>query len=125
MSMEDLGEDIMFVAYLSLVVAGLNIIFGMFFYPYGLIGFAFSVVDLILFFIAKNTKDVYEARDYDNARDRMKIITILGFITGVIIVGIYAYRIYQNLDSIITRRYLVKTHPGEVYAPPQFPRRKN
>ncbi len=125
MAVEDVGESIMFVSYLSLVMAGVNIIWGMFLYPWGIIGFIFAIVDIALFFFAKSAKDVYNARDYESARDKMKIIAAIGFITGLIIVGFYGYKVYQTLDNIITRRYLVKATPGEIYTPPQFPRKKS
>ncbi len=124
MAVEDVGEAIMFVSYLSLVMAGINIIWGMFLYPWGLVGFSFAVVDIVLFFLAKATRDIYDARDYEKARDRMKIISFTGFVTGLIIVGVYAYRVYVNLDNIITSRYLVRATPGEIFSPPQFPRKK-
>ena len=124
MAVEDVGETIMFVAYLSLVVAGINIIWGMFFYPWGIIGFAFAGVNVAMFFMATRAKEVYGARDYERARSSMFILSLLGFTCGLVVVGVFAYQIYRVLDDIVDRKYLVKAKRSDFYAPPQFPNNK-
>ena len=125
MAVEDLGESLMFVSYISLVMAGVNIIWGMFLYPFGLLGFIFAAVDIVLFFLAKQAKDIYVARDYEGAKKKEYLVMLLGFIFGLVVIGAFAYPPYKELDRIVTKKYLVKAQPKQYYAPPQFPRKKS
>jgi len=122
---EDIDENLMFVAYLSLVMVGVNIIWGMFCYPWGLIGFAFAAVDIPLFFMAKKARDLYVSGDYEKSSKVEKLAMYFGFVFGLVVVGVFAYKMYARLEKIITQRYLVKVSHKEYYAPPQFPSKKN
>ncbi len=125
MTTEEIEDSIMFVSYLTLVMAGANIIWGMFLYPWGIIGFIFAAINIVTFFIVKSAHDHYQGRNYEKARSKMKVATVFGFLFALIIPGIYGYKVYRTLDNIVERKYLIKSNYNkEIYAPPQFPRNK-
>ncbi len=121
----NIGEGIEFAGIVSVIIAGINIIWGFLIIPIyvivGFLGIIFAIVDLILFFYAMKTKKIYEEREYEKARDTTKNLMFLGFVFGLIILGFIFYLSYKNLDEIITKKYLVKAPEKPFYPPPQFP----
>ncbi|NPA75587.1 MAG: hypothetical protein GXO25_05860 [Euryarchaeota archaeon] len=123
MAREGMGEALSLLTTLSVAIAGINIVWGIFLYPWGLLGFAFAAVDIGLFFLSLKIKDLYEERNYEEALSLLKIMVILGFICGLVIIGAFAYPRYRELDDIVSKKYLIKSAPGQIYSPPQFPKK--
>ena len=119
-----MDESLALLSTLAVAIAGVNIIWGIFLYPWGFIGFAFAAVDVYLFFLAQSIRRDYDERDYENALKRMHVFILAGFICGLIILGLIAYKPFRELDDIITKKYLIKGTPGKVFGPPQFPGKK-
>ena len=120
-SQYDLEENISLLSTISIVIAGTNFIWGLFFFPWGLFGFVSGFVDIYLFFLALRIRTHYLARDYKKAKEIARYEIFLGVPFGLVVTGIFAYIIYRALDEIIMRAHLVRGKPGIIYAPPQFP----
>ena len=117
----DMEENTSLLSTLSVVIAGVNFIWGMFIFPWGIYGFLSGFVDIYLFFLVLKIKAHYTARDYQEALKLSRYGIILGFLFGLVVLGVLSYVIYRELDEIIVRAHLVRGKPEIVYAPPQFP----
>ncbi len=118
-------DNLSFIPTLALAIAGINIVWGIFLYPWGLLGFAFAAVDIYLFFLSLKIREQYEARMYEDALRNLNIFVPLGFVCGLLVLGAAARPVQKRIDDIITKRILIKSSPGKVFAPPQFPNEKN
>ena len=123
--MGDISENLEFAGIVSVIIAGVNTIWGILLLPFymviGALGISFAIINLFSFFYAMKTKKMYEERDYESARDNAKYLMLFGFLFGLVVLGIPFYFAYKNLDEIITKKYLVKAPEEPFYPPPQFP----
>jgi uncharacterized membrane protein YciS (DUF1049 family) len=110
---------------LSLALAGVNIVWGIFLYPWGLIGFVFAAVDIGLFFLALKIKEDYDSRTYEFALKKLGLFVPLGFVCGLIILGIISLRAKMKIEERVTKKYLIRATPEKIFTPPQFPGKKN
>ncbi len=117
----DLEEEISLLSVICIVVAGINIIWAIFLLPWGFFGYASALIDVILFFTTLKIKNLYLTRNYKDARNKAHYFIIIGFIFGLIIIGIVAYRIYREIDDIVLRSHLVRGRTEVIYASPRFP----
>ena len=121
----DIGESLEFGSIVSVIIAGINTIWGFLLIPIyvivGFLGIGFAIIDLILFFYAMKTKKIYEKKNYEKARDITRNLMLLGFVFGLIVLGFIFYFPYKNIDNIVTNKYLVKAPEKPFYSPPQFP----
>ena len=122
-SQYDVEESTSLLSIISIVIAGVNFMWGMFIFPWGLFGFISGFVDIYLFFFALKIRAYYLVRDYKKAKELAHYGIFLGLLFGLVITGIFTYTIYRGLEEIIIRAHLVRGKPGIVYAPPQFPYR--
>ncbi len=118
----DLEDELTTLSLVTIVIAGVNFIWGMFIFPWGLFAYASGIIDILLFFLSLKARSLYLMRNYHYARRIVYYCTILGFIFGLVITGIIAYRVYREIDDIILRRHLVRGKGSIIYAPPQFPK---
>ncbi len=124
MSRRDIGESMEFGVMAGIALAGVNMVWGIFLLPWGVIGMVFAALNVLTAFMLRSTKQLYVDKDYEKARSRILFLAILGFITGFLIYGYYLYLIYSALDDIVIRKYLVrgKEKPIE-FAPPYIPKK--
>ena len=122
----DIGENLEFTSIASVVIGGINIIWGFLliggvYYLLGLFGIVSAIIDIFIFFYALKIKKLYENKNYEGVRSEIKKIMILGFVFGLIVLGVLLYISYRHIDDIIIKKHLVRA-PGEpFYPPPQFP----
>ena len=120
----DLEEAIEFSTLLFIFMAGINIIWGVFLLPWGILGLLFSAINIFTAFSLRKIKIMYLERDYERARDHLFIHVILGFFTGFILLGYYLYTIYRTLDDITLKKYLIKKVERITFPPPYIPKNR-
>ncbi len=121
-----IGESIEFGILLSILMAGLNGLWGIFFLPWGIIGIIFSLLNIFSTLLMNQGKNNYLKGDYEYSRKKLKMSTILNFIFGWVLLGIYTYRLYISVDNLIIRSHLIREveEPAPLYASPKIPRGK-
>ncbi len=121
-----IGESIEFGILLSILTAGVNALWGIFFLPWGIIGIIFSLLNIFSTLLMNQGKNGYLKGDYEYSRKKLKMSTILNFIFGWILLGIYTYRLYISVDNLIIRSHLIREveEPAPIYASPKIPRGK-
>ncbi len=121
-----IGESIEFGILLSILTAGVNALWGIFFLPWGIIGIIFSLLNIFSTLLMNQGKKGYLKGDYEYSRKKLKVSTILNFIFGWILLGIYTYRLYISVDNLIIRSHLIREveEPAPLYASPKIPRGK-
>ncbi|EDY35163.1 hypothetical protein ABOONEI_2705 [Aciduliprofundum boonei T469] len=121
-----IGESIEFGILLSILTAGVNALWGIFFLPWGIIGIIFSLLNIFSTLLMNQGKKGYLKGDYEYSRKKLKMSTILNFIFGWILLGIYTYRLYISVDNLIIRSHLIREveEPAPLYASPKIPRGK-
>ncbi|ADD08223.1 hypothetical protein [Candidatus Aciduliprofundum boonei] len=121
-----IGESIEFGILLSILTAGVNALWGIFFLPWGIIGIIFSLLNIFSTLLMNQGKNGYLKEDYEYSRKKLKMSTILNFIFGWILLGIYTYRLYISVDNLIIRSHLIREveEPAPIYASPKIPRGK-
>lgn len=121
-----IGESIEFGILLSILTAGVNALWGIFFLPWGIIGIIFSLLNIFSTLLMNQGKNGYLKGDYEYSRKKLKVSTILNFIFGWILLGIYTYRLYISVDNLIIRSHLIREveEPAPIYASPKIPRGK-
>ncbi len=122
--MSSTDEYLSILPTLSLALAGINIVWGIFLYPWGLLGFGFAAADIYLFFLALKIKEEYESRMYENALKKLRIFVPIGIVCGLIILGVVARSAQVKIDDVVTKKYLIRSSP-KIFSPPQFPGKKN
>jgi len=122
----EIGESIEFGILLSILTAGLNALWGIFFLPWGVVGIIFSLINILSSLLMNQGKKGYMNGDYEFSREKLKISTILNFIFGWILLGIYTYRLYVSVDELIIKSHLIRAveEPAPIYASPKIPREK-
>ncbi|OYT59587.1 hypothetical protein B6U71_02455 [Euryarchaeota archaeon ex4484_178] len=123
---ENIGESLDLSIIIAIVMAGINALWGIFLLPWGVVGFVFAAVNVLLAILLRKVEDAYSGESYKKARDFLYFPMLLGFIFGWIILGIYLYLIYKALDDIVIRSHLVKEVPeiSPMYGSPKIPERK-
>lgn len=121
-----IGESIEFGVLLSILTAGLNALWGIFFLPWGLIGIVFSLLNIFAALFLNQGKKGYANGNYKYSREKLKISAVLNFIFGWILLGIYTYKLYMAVDELIIKSHLIRNieEPAPIYASPKIPRRK-
>ena len=121
-----IGDSIEFGILLSILTAGVNALWGIFFLPWGIIGIIFSLLNIFSTLLMNQGKNGYLKGDYEYSRKKLKMSTILNFIFGWILLGIYTYRLYISVDNLIIRSHLIREveEPAPIYASPKIPRGK-
>ncbi len=121
-----IGESIEFGILLSILMAGLNGLWGIFFLPWGIIGIIFSLLNIFSTLLMNQGKNNYLKGDYEYSRKKLKMSTILNFIFGWVLLGIYTYRLYISVDNLIIRSHLIREveELAPIYASPKIPRGK-
>ncbi len=121
-----IGESIEFGILLSILMAGLNGLWGIFFLPRGIIGIIFSLLNIFSTLLMNQGKNGYLKGDYEYSRKKLKMSTILNFIFGWVLLGIYTYRLYISVDNLIIRSHLIREveELAPIYASPKIPRGK-
>ncbi len=121
-----IGESIEFGILLSILMAGLNGLWGIFFLPWGIIGIIFSLLNIFSTLLMNQGKNGYLKGDYEYSRKKLKMSTILNFIFGWVLLGIYTYRLYISVDNLIIRSHLIREveELAPIYASPKIPRGK-
>ncbi len=119
-------ESIEFGILLTILTAGLNALWGIFYLPWGIIGIVFSLLNILSALFLNQGKKGYTNGNYEYSREKLKISTILNFIFGWILLGIYTYRLYASVDELIIKSHLIREaeEPAPMYASPKIPRGK-
>ncbi len=120
----DIVESLEFATIAGIALAGINMIWGIFLLPWGVVGWLFALLNIIIAFSLREVKRLYILRNYEKAHSRLLWLTVLGFLSGFLIYGYYLYRIYSYINDILLKKYLVRSNEKMIhFAPPYIPKK--
>ena len=121
-----IAESIEFGILLTILTAGLNALWGIFFLPWGIIGIVFALFNILAALSLNQGKKGYANGNYEYSREKLRISTVLNFIFGWVLLGIYTYKLYASVDELIIKSHLIREveEPAPMYASPKIPRGK-
>ena len=104
-----IADFIEFDILLTILTAGLNALWGIFFLPWGIVGIVFSLLNILSALFLNQGKKGYLSGDYEYSKEKLKLSTILSFIFGWILLGIYTYRLYAAMDELIVKSHFIRS----------------
>ncbi len=122
---QSVGEALELGIILTIFVAGLNALWGILLLPWGVVGVAFSLVDILITFYVKKVKIEYAQGDYEDARAILRILWPFGVVFGIIFLGIYLYLVYSTLEELWIKTHLIRNvEELPTYVSPKIPQKR-
>ncbi len=125
MKVENLRESMETAVLFSIVMIGINALWGIFLLPWGIIGIIFAFLNILTALLTKKAEIPYEEGRYEEAMEALKLPMILGFIFGWIVLGYYIYRISSSIEDMVIKSKLIReaVEEREFYHSPKIPER--
>jgi len=113
-------DGVEFAIVVALALVGVNMVWGIFLLPWGVLGMIFAALNLFNVFMLQRIKSLYRERRYEESASKMLPITIIGAVSGFVFYGYYLYTLYSYLDDIVMKKYLIRSKEEPIHFPPPY-----